>query len=191
MNKWLISSQKNKSNVRGIKIKDVSRLIALLISLKGNAYDQKMDNLKRVYSTRHLLLKMKSKRLNRRSLRRYQNKVLERLKRKYGDLSLKKPEIETLQTSIPKLVDLIIFLKYKRKYKKIRTMIRFFRANILVHWYKKPELEKRWLLVWKWINNFIHFSKVHKYNFKIDIKKFREVKPKYKWVCKDIKKRTA
>jgi len=76
---------------------------------------------------------MKSKRLNRRSLRRYQNKVLERLKRKYGDLSLKKPEIETLQTSIPKLVDLIIFLKYKRKYKKIRTMIRFFRANILVH----------------------------------------------------------
>jgi len=41
INKWLISNQKNKSNVRGIKMSEVSRLIALSLINKGNAYDQK------------------------------------------------------------------------------------------------------------------------------------------------------
>jgi len=57
INKWLISNQKNKSNVRGIKINDISRLILLSLLLKGNAYDQKIEYMHKVYAARHILLK--------------------------------------------------------------------------------------------------------------------------------------
>jgi len=185
MNKWLISSQKNKSNVRGIKINDVSRLIALLLFDKGNAYDQKMDNLKRAYSARHILLKMGGRRVNKRAFRRLQNKVLAELKLKHGIVD--KSKHETLIESIPTLFKLIIFLKYKRKYKRVKIMTKLLRLYLLRNWFNEEILEKRWLFVWNWVNYFIRFGK----QFKINTRKLDLLKPKYKLVCKDIEKRTG
>jgi len=104
-------------------------LIALLLSDKGNAYDQKMDNMKRVFSARHILLKMGGRRLNKRAFRRLQNKILEELKIKHGVADQSKNEI--LVESIPKLFNLIIFLKYKRKYKRVKIMTKLLRLYLL------------------------------------------------------------
>ena len=185
MNKWLISSQKNKSNVRGVKINDVSRVIALLLFNKGNAYDQKMDNLKRAYSARHILLKMGGRRVNKRAFRRLQNKVLEELKIKHG--VAEKSDDETLSDSIPKLFNLMIFLKYKRKYKMARIMSRMLRVHLLSQWHEEDTvpLEKRWLHVWNWILYFTRFGK----RLKINTRQLELLKPKYKLVCEDILKR--
>jgi ribosomal protein S7 len=186
MNKWLISSQKNKSNVRGVKINDVARIIALLLFHKGNAYDQKMDNLKRAYSARHILLKMGGRRVNKRAFRRLQNKMLEELKIKHG--IVEKSNDETLFDSIPTLFNTMIFLKYKRKYKMARIMTRTLRVHLLNKWHdekNKSPLEKRWLHVWNWIIYFSRFGK----RLKLNTKKLDSLKPKYKLVCADIQKR--
>jgi len=185
MNKWLISSQKNKSNVRGIKIKDVSRLIALLLSDKGNAYDQKMENMKRVFSARHILLKMGGRRLNKRAFRRLQDKILEELKQKHGLDNNSKNEI--LVESIPKLFNLMIFLKYKRKYRRVKIMTKLLRLYLLYKWNDQVPLEQRWLFVWNWIYYFLRFGK----KYRINTRKLNILKPKYKLVCEDIERRTG
>lgn len=185
MNKWLISNQKNKSNVRGIKINDVSRLIALLLFNKGNAYDQKIENLKRAYSARHILLKMGGRRVNKRAFRRLQNKVLEELKIKHGIVEELKEE--TLTDSIGTLFNLMIFLKYKRKYKRVKIMSKLLRLYLVRNWIQRTPLEKRWLFVWDWINYFLRFGK----RFKINTRKLTLLKPKYKLVCEDIVKRAG
>jgi len=130
INKWLIRNQKNKSNVRGIKINEVARIIGYAHIKRGSAYDQKMDNLKKAYAAKHILLKMGGRYINKRAFKRLQNKVLLELEEKHGILDtktktkattingkvVKKPEV--LIDSIGTLFNLIIFLKYKRKYKK-------------------------------------------------------------------------
>jgi hypothetical protein len=140
----LISNQKNKSNVRGIKINEVSRLIASAFNNEGSAYDQKIDSLKRAYTAKHILLKMGKKRVNKRAFRRLQKRVLLALEKKHAIMNAKnapkvlvnpyaKPTVEPkikvkpvkpeiLVDSIGTLFSLIIFFKYKRKYKKVRRI---------------------------------------------------------------------
>lgn len=183
INKWLISNQKNKSNVRGIKINDICRLIAYSLKDKGNAYDQKLDNLKKAYSARHILLKMGGRRLNKRAFRKLQNKVLKELKLKHDVISKEKKE--TLMESFSTLFNLIIFLKYKRKYRRIRVMSKYFRASLLQAWSDELSLEARWLIIWNWINYFANVYKRKK--FKINTKKLESLKSKYDWVCQDIR----
>jgi hypothetical protein len=149
----LISNQKNKSNVRGIKINEVSRLIALAFDSKGSAYDQKIDSLKRAYTAKHILLKMGKKRVNKRAFRRLQRRVLLALEKKHDILNAKnapkvlvnpyaKPTVksktnikpvkpEILVDSIGTLFSLIIFFKYKRKYKKVRRIAANLRSLLL------------------------------------------------------------
>ena len=155
------------------------------VAVEGNAYDQKIDNLKRAYSARHILLKMGGRRFNKRAFRRLQNKVLEELKIKHGLVN--KSEDETLIDSIPTLFSLIIFLKYKRKYKVVKIMSKLLRLNLLKYWLQEMPLEKRWLFVWDWINYFLRLGK----RLKINTKKLDLLKPKYKLVCEDIVRRTG
>jgi hypothetical protein len=136
----LIRNQKNKSNVRGIKINDVSRMIAYSHINKGSAYDQKMDNLKKAYAAKHILLRMGGRYVNKRAFKRLQKKVLLELEEKHGILNknvtiingkvVKKPEI--LVESIGTLFNLIIFLKYKRKYKKVRKITKDLRHMLMI-----------------------------------------------------------
>jgi len=174
INKWLISNQKNKSNVRGIKINEVSRLIASAFNSEGSAYDHKIDSLKRAYAAKHILLKMGKKRVNKRAFRRLQRRVLLALEKKHDILNAKnapkvlvnpyaKPNVkpkkdvkpvkpEILVDSIGTLFSLIIFFKYKRKYKKIRRIAADFRRLLLWNWAgPKLTLERRWKLLWNWI----------------------------------------
>lgn len=101
-------------------------MIALALSSKGNAYDQKVDSLKRAYIAKHILLKMGGKRVNKKAFKRLQKRVLKDLEKKHGiittssDKFVKKPE--NLMESIGTLFNLLIFLKYKRKYKKVRLI---------------------------------------------------------------------
>jgi len=195
INKWLIRNQKNKSNVRGIKINDVSRIIAYSHINKGSAYDQKMDNLKKAYAAKHILLRMGGRYVNKRAFKRLQKKVLLELEEKHGILDkkvtiingkvVKKPEI--LVESIGTLFNLIIFLKYKRKYKKVRRITKDLRHMLMIMWRRieKP-LERRWKYLWQWI---VYASK--RKEFKINRKKFNMLKPKYKLVCADIVRRTG
>jgi hypothetical protein len=149
----LISNQKNKSNVRGIKINEVSRLIALAFDSKGSAYEQKIESLKRAYAAKHILLKMGKKRVNKRAFRRLQRRVLLALEKKHDILNAKnapkvlvnpyaKPTVkpktdvkpvkpEILVDSIGTLFSLIIFFKYKRKYKKVRRIAANLRSLLL------------------------------------------------------------
>lgn len=186
LNKWLISSQKNKSNVRGIKMNDVSRLLLLSLKGKGNVYDQKMENLKRVYSARHILLKMGGRRLNKRAFRRFQDELIEKLKIKHGFIDKEEKE-ETLVESFSNLFDIFIFLKYKRKYKKAKMLSKRLRSSLLARWNNYADLEERWLSVWGWINYFVNFYK--RKRIKINRKKFNSLKSKYELVCQDIEKR--
>ncbi len=195
INKWLIRNQKNKSNVRGIKINDVSRMIAYSHINKGSAYDQKMDNLKKAYAAKHILLRMGGRYVNKRAFKRLQKKVLLELEEKHGILNknvtiingkvVKKPEI--LVESIGTLFNLIIFLKYKRKYKKVRKITKDLRHMLMIMWRRieKP-LERRWKFLWQWI---VYASENKEY--KINRKKFDMLKPKYKLVCADIVRRTG
>jgi len=196
INKWLISNQKNKSNVRGIKINDVSRLIALSLIDKGSAYDQKMDNLKRAYAAKHILLRMGGRGVNKKAFKRFQRKILEELQKKHGILNttatttiqngkvVKKPEI--LVESIGTLFSLIIFFKYKRKYKKVKMIEKDLRRRLLRMWNKSELLERRWKVLWQWILNASRRKEV-----KINEKKLEMLKPKYKLVCADIVRRTG
>jgi len=172
INKWLISSQKNKSNVRGIKVNDVARLILLAASLKGNAYDQKMDYTKKVYSSRHVLLKMGGRR-NKRNFKRYQKTVLKELEAKYGVLKKKKP-LETVAASIEKLFDTFIFLKYKRKYRRIKRVINDLRSTLLFRW--NNTLDYRWVVLLEWI--FVNSDPSKRIRF--NDKKLFLLKKKYK-----------
>jgi len=176
INKWLISNQKNKSNVRGIKINDVSRLILFALLLKGNAYDQKVDYMKKAYSARHILLKMGGRRFNKKAFKRYQKVVLKQLEKKYGVLT-KKKRIETKSESIEKLVDTFLFLKYKRKYRKIKIVINRLRSYLLYYW-PKNQLDDRWTYLAEWVFTFSGPTSKLKFSKKlIWLKK----KYKYRW----------
>jgi len=61
INKWLISSQKNKTNVRGIKIDKIARLLLMAMIKKGNVYDQKIDYVDKAFTLRYLLLRKNKK----------------------------------------------------------------------------------------------------------------------------------
>lgn len=89
INKWLLSSQKNKSNVRGIKTELISRLILDAIFKKGNAYGQKVENLKRAHNARYILLRPKDKNANIgfKDIQRY---VLRKLKERYSKVETEK-----------------------------------------------------------------------------------------------------
>jgi hypothetical protein len=66
---------------------DVSRLIAYSLINKGNAYEQKVDNLKKAYAAKHILLRMGGRYVNNRAFKRLQRKVLEELQQKHGILN--------------------------------------------------------------------------------------------------------
>lgn len=194
INKWLISNQKNRSNVRGIKINDVSRLIALSLFNKGSAYDQKIDSLKKAYSAKHILLRMGKRHVNKRAFKKLQKKVLRNLEKKHGivntNTSTKVVKPETLVESIGTLFNLIIFLKYKRKYKKVRIIANNFRRLLVYNWRRSElPLERRWKVLWYWILNASERKRGDK--IKINMKKLDMLKPKYKLVCEDIVKRTG
>src|SRR5271156_3696595 len=53
--------QKNKFNIRGIKIGHLSKLILLASVNKGNAIDLKKEYIKQAFSTRYLLMRKSSK----------------------------------------------------------------------------------------------------------------------------------
>jgi len=229
INKWLIKNQKNRSNVRGIKVKDVSRLIALALFSKGGAYDQKIDILKRAYAAKHILLRMGGRRVNKRAFKRLQKKVLDALEKKHGVLNsdiidpdvtafakiiaaekspnkfkimpivtapdvnktdkMKKVKPEILADSIGTLFSLIIFFKYKRKYKRIKMIEKDLRDLLLYFWRRSEyPLEIRWKVLWYWILNATESTRK---KIKINTRKLDILKPKYKLVCEDIVKRTG
>jgi len=74
---------------------------------------------------------MGGRRFNKKAFRRLQNKVLEELKIKHGLEN--KSNDETLIESIPKLFNLMIFLKYKRKYGRVKLLSRHIRVLLLKH----------------------------------------------------------
>lgn len=139
--------------------------------------------MKRAFSARHILLKMGGRRFNKKAFKRLQNKVLIDLQKKHD--AEKKSKDETLMDSILKLFNFIIFLKYKRKYKTVKRMSKKFRNKLIRFWFddKSPTLEKRWKFVWRWI------IYLEKNKYKINTKRLKELKPKYKLVCQDIEKR--
>jgi len=157
---------------------------------------KKMDNLKRAYAAKHILLRMGGRGVNKRAFKRLQGEVLEELQEKHGILNapraipiiqdgkvVKKPEI--LVESIGTLFSLIIFFKYKRKYKKVRRIESDLRRRLLRMWYQSElPLERRWKVLWQWILNASWTKEA-----KINEKKLEVLKPRYKLVCEDIVKR--
>jgi hypothetical protein len=122
---------------------------------------------------------------------------LEELQQKHGILNtpqipifehgkwVKKPEI--LVESIGTLFSLIIFFKYKRKYKKVRRIENELRQSLLRIWIRSDlPLERRWKLLWQWILKASQTKEVKINNKKLDL-----LKPKYKLVWEDIVRRTG
>ena len=107
-------------------------MILLSLLLKGNAYDQKVDYMKKVYAARHILLKMGGRRFNKKAFKSYQKIVLKQLEAKYGVLN-KKKTLDSKSESIEKLIETFIFLKYKRKYRKIKEVIKSLREYLLYY----------------------------------------------------------
>ena len=66
MNDWLIRSFKGKSNIRGVKVSDITKVIIDTYYNKGKALANKKAFYKRALSGRHLLstYKRKNKRIN-------------------------------------------------------------------------------------------------------------------------------
>jgi hypothetical protein len=75
---------------------------------------------------------MGGRRFNKKAFKSYQKVVLKQLEKKYGVLT-KKKKIETKSESIEKLIDTFIFLKYKRKYRKIKIVINRLRSYLLYY----------------------------------------------------------
>jgi ribosomal protein S7 len=136
INKWLLSNQKNKSNVRGINIDLISQLIIDAIRKKGNAYSQKVENSKKSYNSRYILLRPKGKDsiVGFKDLQGY---VLRKLKERYD--SVDEEEKINIKTNLVQFISALRFLKFKSK-------SRFFKL-------KKKELRK--LLRESW-ENTIH-----------------------------------
>lgn len=176
INKWLISNQKNKSNVRGIKINDVSRLILLSLLLKGNAYDQKVDYLKKAYAAKHILLKMRGRRFNKKAFRSYQNEVLKKLEEKYGVFK-KTEKIESHSEAIESVVETFLFLKYRRKNRKVKKILKEFREYLLYYWPNR-DIDHRWVYFMEWV--YGKFTPESKLKFKNKISLLRK-KYKYRW----------
>jgi len=183
MNKWLISNQKNKSNVRGIKINEVSRLILHSIFNKGNIYEQKIENLKRAYVARHILLKMSGKKTNKRAFKHLQKQVIDSLEKKYEILEDvdKKSKRESLIDSFEKLFDVFLFLKYKKKYRRIKSIIKDLRFSLVATWKNGLPLKRRWIKVWNWLDYLSEPSK----KLKFKNKELALLKKKYKKVWQE------
>jgi hypothetical protein len=102
-----------------------------------------MDTLKRAYSAKHILLKMGARYINKKAFKRLQKRVLKSLEKKHGivednsipsifeDFNKKKVKHEILVESIGTLFSLILFFKYKRKYKKIKYIQKNLRSSLL------------------------------------------------------------
>ena len=120
INKWLLSNQKNKSNVRGINIDLISQLIIDAIRKKGNAYSQKLENSKKAYNSRYILLRPKDKNSTV-GFKDLQSYVLRKLKQRYEseDKDEKKTDIKA---------DLVQFLS-ALKFLKIASKSRFFKSK--------------------------------------------------------------
>jgi hypothetical protein len=88
--------------------------------------------MKKVYSVRHILLKMGGRRFNKKAFRNYQKVVLKQLEAKYGVLT-KKNKLESKSESIERIIETFIFLKYKRKFRRIKGVIRSLRHFLLYY----------------------------------------------------------
>jgi hypothetical protein len=81
MNEWLLRKQRGKTNVRGIKIKDVARGFAECIFKRGNVFNLRADYIKKALRSRYVLMQ-RGRRRKTKGFFRLKKIVLERIRRK-------------------------------------------------------------------------------------------------------------
>jgi hypothetical protein len=131
INKWLLSSQKNKSNIRGVNSEDVAKIILFTLMKKGSAYDQKMDNQKRSYNARYMLLRPSNKAHSNVGFNDLQRYVLNKLKHKLKKTEGEKEKGISDVDSLSKYSSIFKFLKVKSKSRFIRFNKKHFRKTLL------------------------------------------------------------
>jgi ribosomal protein S7 len=118
LNEWLLKSNKNKSNVRGLKINDVCKMFYDALFNKGPIFDLKAEHFKKAMSSRYLLRSLfKSKK------GKYSVKKLFK--------SAKKNQVKYIYTNatIKKLLHSLLFLNFYRT-KKIRKFNSILRRGL-------------------------------------------------------------
>lgn len=178
INKWLISSQKNKSNVRGIKIDNIAKLLLLALIKKGNAYGQKIEYVKKAFSLRYRLLRQ-GKRINKRAFNNFQEYILKKLQSKHGE----KKEFVSVVRDVKMFISSMKFLTINNRFKsyKIKKSINRFRRVLFESWDLTP-IEKIFIL-FDWLFKYGYKNKLQMKRKEID-----QLKKRYYKLWKEKKK---
>lgn len=75
---------------------------------------------------------MRGRRFNKKAFRSYQNEVLKKLEEKYGVFK-KTEKIESHSEAIESVVETFLFLKYRRKNRKVKKILKEFREYLLYY----------------------------------------------------------
>lgn len=82
MNEWLLRKQRGKTNVRGIKIKEVSRGFIDCVFKRGSVFNMKTDYTKKALQSRYVLMQRTRRKIKSRQFYRLKRIVMERVKRR-------------------------------------------------------------------------------------------------------------